>query len=152
MTGEEFTQRIQKSVDVYNQFLKERKMELITEVDISDFDNYNDFANAFLNQKDSCLGSEEGFDMPCYFDALHGIQTIRRDEIPWALEAACQQNENGILFVSVTSKEPHYKEWLAIAEDYPGATITKLPRPEHKPNRIVYALMFPSIPIFEEDV
>lgn len=124
------------------------KIRVCKDVDMEDYYSFEEFLEELGNHDGVSLISENG-SLPCYFDCLTGTEEIPEGQAGTFLEAASYFSEGdaeGILMVSVTSRERNHQEFLDIARDYPGATITTTPRNNGRDLYTVYCLLFPATP------
>ena len=80
----------------------------------------------------------------CYLYTITGAENVPVDLVPVALELAMRDGppRDGIVQVSVSTRENHYKAWLEQAENYPGASCITVPRTGYT----CYLLHFPVTP------
>lgn len=116
------------------------------EIDLAEYRDFESVMCELKLEDDVYVSDETDF---CYFRQLYGSECLEPNQMPLILESALRfsdsHDDKSVLMVSVTSAEKHHKAWLEQAENYPGASITKLKRD----GRTVYALLFPSEPNLE---
>lgn len=96
----------------------------------SDKDEVKYFNNIYDYLENSEIAIDDGG--PCYQWHLRGVQDLEED-LPVsvfikALFSGTKDDEMELITFSVTSKEPRYKEWIEVAQSYPGSGCTTIKR------------------------
>lgn len=122
-------------------------MRMCKEINLNDYDYFEDFAEEILNVDDYYhdVALKDDHEFPCYLMQLTGTQLVKEELIPFVLEAACHFSApDQLVAFSVTSAEDNHHKWLEAIEMYPGAQVVKHQRTL---TRTVYLCLVPVTPV-----
>jgi hypothetical protein len=121
-------------------------------VKMKDFESLYCYLKALTGKEYVPYLDDSGLANFCYFHQLVDAQKAPEEFIPQVAKAAvyyaCQDTSEAIVQISVCSRDATHKAWLAMAKEWPGATITKLRRKAGHGgsynNRTLYSILLPS--------
>lgn len=129
------------------------RKKIVREVDVIEVlqnsVSFKDCIEEFGLSDSMALMCESGADLPCYFDHLmHADRVENLEQAEVALQAALSfgaANEETVLLVSVTSKEPAHVHWLELAKEL-QAPFTTTQRGHDGTKRLIYTILFAATP------